>query len=119
MARLQLRVKGKNSTLVQPSALRNCPLPRTVVDVFLSSTAMDLATYRAALHARLSRHDMFHCTRMEDFGAQSTSAVAFCREKASKADMLVGLIGMRRGWEPANDEQNRSITEIEQDAARD
>jgi tetratricopeptide (TPR) repeat protein len=62
---------------------------------------------------------MFHCTRMEDFGAQSTSAVAFCREKASKADMLVGLIGMRRGWEPDNDEQNRSITEIEQDAARD
>jgi tetratricopeptide (TPR) repeat protein len=94
-------------------------MARTVLEVFLSSTAKDLATHREAVHARLAKIDFFHCIRMEDFGAQDAQALAFCREKASAADLFVGLIGMRRGWEPVGDNARRSITEIEHDAARD
>ena len=92
---------------------------RRVIDVFLSSTAVDLADYRKAVHERLMRTGLFHCVRQEDFGAQNAGAVEFCRQKAQEADMFVGLIGLRRGWEPDGDNEKRSITEMEHDWARD
>ena len=92
---------------------------RRVIDVFLSSTAVDLADYRKAVHERLMRTGLFHCVRQEDFGAQDAGAVEFCRRKAQEADMFVGLIGLRRGWEPDGDNAKRSITEMEHDWARD
>ncbi len=92
---------------------------RRVIDVFLSSTAVDLADYRKAVHERLMRTGLFHCVRQEDFGAQNAGAVEFCRQKAREADMFVGLIGLRRGWEPDGDNGKRSITEMEHDWARD
>ena len=33
--------------------------------------------------------------------------------------MFVGLIGLRRGWEPDGDNEKRSITEMEHDWARE
>jgi tetratricopeptide (TPR) repeat protein len=94
-------------------------MPRRVLDVFLSSTAIDLAEHRKAVHERLMRTQLFVCTRQEDFGAQNAGAVEFCRRKAQEADMFVGLIGLRRGWEPDGDNEKRSITEMEHDWARD
>src|SRR5258707_8207846 len=94
-------------------------MARTVLEVFLSSTAKDLTAYREAVYARLVKIEFFRCVRMEDFGAQDARALAFCREKAQAADLFVGLIGMRRGWEPPADNAKRSITEIEHDAAKD
>jgi hypothetical protein len=94
-------------------------MARRVIDVFLSSTAMDLAEYRKAVHERLMRTGLFHCVRQEDFSAQDAGAVEFCRQKAQEADMFVGLIGLRRGWEPDGDNEKRSITEMEHDWARD
>jgi hypothetical protein len=88
-------------------------MPRRVLDVFLSSTAMDLAAHRAAVHERLMRTGLFHCVRQEDFGAQDAGAVDYCRQAAQKADLFVGLIGLRRGWEPDGDNAKRSITEME------
>ena len=36
------------------------------------------------------------------------------------SDLFIGLIGMRRGWEPPDDNQDRhSITEMEYDWAKD
>ncbi len=92
---------------------------RRVIDVFLSSTAMDLAEHRKAVHERLMRTGLFHCVRQEDFGAQNAGAVDFCRQQAQEADMFVGLIGLRRGWEPDGDNEKRSITEMEHNWARD
>ncbi len=92
---------------------------RRVLDVFLSSTAMDLAEYREAVHKRLMRTKLFVCVRQEDFGAQNAGAIEFCRKQAQAADMFVGLIGLRRGWEPDGDNEKRSITEMEHDWARD
>jgi hypothetical protein len=84
----------------------------------LSSTAKDLAEHREAVHKRLLQTGLFHCVRQEDFGAQNAGAVDFCRKKAQDADMVVGLIGLRRGWEPDGDNEKRSITEMEHDWVR-
>jgi hypothetical protein len=78
-------------------------MARQVLEVFLSSTALDLAPYRDAVYARLAQIEIFRCVRQEDFGAQNAGAVTFCSEKAGAADLFVGLIGMRRGWEPDGD----------------
>ena len=43
-----------------------------------------------------------------------------CHEQVLEADLFVGLIGMRRGWEPPSDNsERRSITEMEYDWAKD
>ena len=94
-------------------------MPRRVLDVFLSSTAKDLAAHREAVHERLMRTGLFHCVRQEDFGAQDAGAVDYCRQAAQKADLFVGLVGLRRGWEPDGDNAKRSITEMEHDWARE
>jgi hypothetical protein len=86
---------------------------------FLSSTAKDLAEHRSAAHARLARSGQFHCIRQEDFGPQSATAIEVCRKKVLAADVFVGLIGQRRGWEPDGDPSQRSITEMEYDWAKD
>jgi len=86
---------------------------RRVLDVFLSSTAIDLKDYRRAVYAELMRTGFFHIVRQEDFDAQNAGAVAFCRDAVRKADIFVGLIGLRRGWEPEGDSERRSITEME------
>ena len=94
-------------------------MARRVLEVFLSSTAMDLAAHRTAVHERLMRTGLFHCVRQEDFGAQDAGAIDYCRQAAQKADLFVGLVGLRRGWEPDGDNAMRSITEMEHDWARE
>jgi tetratricopeptide (TPR) repeat protein len=94
-------------------------MARRVLNVFLSSTAVDLAPYREEIYRRLMSTGLFHCERQEDFGAQNAEAVKFCRAKVEEADLFVGLIGLRRGWEPDGDEARRSITEMEHDWARE
>ena len=91
---------------------------RRVLDVFLSSTAEDLKPFRAEVHKRLMSKGIFHCVRQEDFGAQDAKAVEYCRKQSETADIFVGLIGLRRGWEPKGDKSKRSITEMEHDWAR-
>ncbi len=92
---------------------------RRVIDVFLSSTAMDLAEYRKAVFDELMSTGRFFCIRQEEFGSQNSNAVEFCRKAVRRADIFVGLVGLRRGWEPAAGNEKRSITEMEHDWARD
>jgi tetratricopeptide (TPR) repeat protein len=94
-------------------------MARKVLEIFLSSTAQDLAPHREAVYERLRRVEFFHCVRQEDFGAQDSDALDFCCKKAQAADLFIGLIGMRRGWEPEGDNAKRSITEMEYDRARE
>jgi hypothetical protein len=91
-------------------------MARKVLDVFLSSTAEDLAEHRKAVRDKLTSTGFF-CIWQEDFGPQNAGAVEFCRRKAREADIFVGLIGLRRGWEPKGDSKKRSITEMEYDSA--
>lgn len=94
-------------------------MARTLIEVFLSSTAKDLAAYREAAYERLRRTGLFHCIRQEDFGAQNAGALEYCRKGAQQAEIFVGLVGPRRGWEPDGDNAKRSITEMEHDWARE
>jgi hypothetical protein len=94
-------------------------MARRVLDVFLSSTGMDLAAHRVALRDRLTRTGFFHCVWQEDFGPQNAGAVEFCRQQAQKSELFVGLIGLRRGWEPDGDNAKRSITEMEHEWAKE
>lgn len=94
-------------------------MTQTVLTVFLSSTAKDLTAFRNAVHARLSKLEYFRCIWQEHFDAQDAQAYDYCRDEAKKADIYIGLIGMRRGWEPKQDTANRSITELEHDWAEE
>ncbi len=96
-------------------------MARTLDTVFLSSTAMDLTAFRDAVWLRLTNTGVFHCVRMETFGPQDTSAVEHCRGGVCAADIFVGIIGHRRGWEPFGSDSNdpRSITEMEHDWAHE
>jgi tetratricopeptide (TPR) repeat protein len=93
-------------------------MSQQVLTVFLSSTAKDLTAFRDAVHARLTAGGKFKCIRQEDFTGLHAETVAFCSEQAARADFFVGLIGMRRGWEPNKSGDLRSITEIEYDCAK-
>jgi tetratricopeptide (TPR) repeat protein len=96
------------------------PLPERKLKVFLSSTAKDLTAFRKTVHARLAASPLFDCIRQEDFGARPHPAVALCQAQVLECDLFVGLIGMRRGWEPPDDNpKHRSITEMEYDWAKD
>jgi tetratricopeptide (TPR) repeat protein len=93
-------------------------MERRVINLFLSSTAKDLTGHRIAVHERLTRTKLFNCEWQEDFGAQDADAVEYCQRMAQESDIYVGLIGLRRGWEPDGDPGKRSITEMEHDWAR-
>jgi flagellar biosynthesis chaperone FliJ len=86
--------------------------------VFVSSTSEDLTDFRDALHDHLTRTGIFICTHQKTMGGRHAETVASCREHAASADFYIGLIGMRRGWEPDGDSEHRSITEIEYDSAK-
>lgn len=94
-------------------------MPDRKLKVFLSSTAQDLTAFRRAVHARLAASPLFECLRQEDFGAHAHPPVNLCRDQVLASELFVGLIGMRRGWEPPGDPGQRSITEMEYDWAKD
>ena len=85
--------------------------------VFLSSTGEDLRPWRRAIIDHMRPLDGFVCDVMEEFGARDATALAFCRERVEACDVLVGLIGVYRGSEPAGDNRQRSYTELEYDWA--
>lgn len=82
--------------------------------VFMSSTALDLHAYRNSFAKRLEASSFFRCLRHEDSGPADLTAVEFCREAIQSSDIYVGLIGLRRGFEP---DGRCSITEMEFDWA--
>jgi tetratricopeptide (TPR) repeat protein len=94
-------------------------LPDRKLKVFLSSTAKDLTAFRKAVHVRLAASPLFDCIRQEDFGAQPHPPVALCQAQVLECELFIGLIGMRRGWEPPDNPDKRSITEMEYDWAKD
>src|ERR1044072_1799938 len=123
MARLEVRVKGKvgregcNWETNRKREFRT--VARTILEIFLSSTAADLKSHREAVHSRLARIEFFKVIRQEDFAAQNAGAVDYCSEKARTADLFIGLIGMRRGWEPHGDNATPSINEVEYDCGKE
>lgn len=92
-------------------------MARTVLTVFLSSTGEDLDAYRAEIRKRIGAIEFLKCVAMEDFGPRDGAAIDVCQKEVVKADLFVGVVGLRRGWEPSGDNKMRSITEMEYDWA--
>ena len=87
-------------------------MPRTVSDIFLSSTSKDLQVYRNKVSDMIGR--MGQTTiRMESFGAQPNKPLDTCRKEVEQCDALIVIVGHRYGWIPGKEEggdAERSIT---------
>lgn len=94
-------------------------MPKTVLTVFLSSTGKDLDAYRQELRRQITGCELLKCVCMEDFGPQDAEAPDYCQKAARDADIFIGIVGHRRGWEPVGDSKQRSITEMEYEASKE
>ncbi len=89
--------------------------PKKVYKVFISSTYLDNQDRRKNVQDAVMMAGMlWH--GMEIFPAASQSAVKKCLQFVKEADVLVGIIAHRYGWEP---EGKISITEMEYNTAKE
>ena len=88
--------------------------------VFISSTSEDLEAYRAAARDVVS-HLGWQPVRMEDFGTDgSAGVVEACAKKVADADLVLAILGWRRGGVPPAErggDGESSFTKLELDAA--
>jgi transposase-like protein len=90
------------------------PATRKPFKVFVSSTFLDNQERRRLVQDAITTAGMvWH--GMEIFTASIHPAVEECLRFVREADLLVGIIAWRYGWEP---DGRKSITEMEYDAAR-
>jgi formylglycine-generating enzyme required for sulfatase activity len=90
--------------------------PRPAYKVFVSSTYLDNKERRRLVQDAITTAGMlWH--GMELFTASTKPTVEECLRYAREADVLVGIIAWRYGWEP--DGSEISITEMEYAAARE
>ncbi|MCP5007025.1 MAG: SUMF1/EgtB/PvdO family nonheme iron enzyme [Planctomycetes bacterium] len=83
--------------------------------VFVSSTYCDNAKRRKVVQNAINRTGMVW-VGMEIFTAKTQLAKDVCLKYAAEADLFVDIIAWRYGWQPEGD---KSITELEYDAAKD
>ena len=84
--------------------------------VFVSSTYRDNKERRRLVQEAITMAGMvWH--GMEIFPAGTHPTVEECLRFVKEADVLVGIIAWRYGWEP--DDRDKSISEIEYDAAKE
>jgi hypothetical protein len=90
------------------------PATRKSFNVFVSSTFLDNQERRRLVQEAITMAGMvWH--GMEIFAASTRPPVEECLRYVREADLLVGIIAYRYGWEP---EGKKSITEMEYDAAK-
>lgn len=90
--------------------------PQRAYKVFVSSTYLDNKERRKLVQDAITMAGMiWH--GMEIFPASTDSTVEACLRHVKEADLLVGIIAWRYGWEPEG--HDRSITEMEYDAAQE
>jgi tetratricopeptide (TPR) repeat protein len=85
------------------------------IDVFISSTSIDLPEYRAAVRDAILSLGMFP-SGMEHWPVSGENPVDLCRKMVGDAELYVGVFAKRYGWMP---DGFRSITEMEYDWAGD
>ncbi len=101
------------------SPLRSCyafasRIP-AMLKVFVSSTSEDLKAYRLAAQGVVLDLGL-HPEMMEHFGTDgSVGIVEACRRRVGASDLVLAILGWRRGWVPGPEVggDGRSITEIE------
>jgi hypothetical protein len=83
--------------------------------VFISSTAKDLAEFRSAAIAKIERLDGWKCANMERFGARAGRTVEVCKKMVQNCDLFLGIFGHLYGSCPEG--SPTSYTEHEYEAA--
>jgi len=83
--------------------------------VFISSTAKDLAEFRSAAIAKIERLDGWKCVNMERFGARAGRTVDVCKTLVQDCDLFLGIVGHLYGSCPEG--STTSYTEHEYEAA--
>ena len=87
-------------------------MARQVLDIFLSSTSVDLDEHRRTVKEVLTEMGQF-TVAMESFGANPNKPFDKCRDEVLRCDALIVLVGHRYGWVPSKAEGGdgrRSIT---------
>ncbi|WP_448639716.1 DUF4062 domain-containing protein [Geodermatophilus sp. URMC 63] len=90
-------------------------MARRVLDIFLSSTSVNLREHRSTVTDVLSQMGQF-AVWMETFGARPNKPLDTCREEVEACDALIVLVGHRYGWVPSETDGGdgkRSITWFE------
>ena len=78
-------------------------MPSRELKVSVCSTSKDLHDYRGV--ARNEILDLgWHPEMMEHFGAIPQETVQACREKVAACDVMLLIVGFRRGWVPTKEE---------------
>src|SRR5690242_6174980 len=88
---------------------------RLPIDVMISSTSRDLPEHREQARDAVSRSRMSSWA-MEDLTATLGDAISVSLEMVDKAEIYIGIIGMRYGYIPDDPKRNPnrlSITEME------
>ena len=113
-ALLNRLIEKTDKTFSRPSGDRGIESRRSY-KVFVSSTYLDNRDRRKIVQDAITMAGMvWH--GMEIFTASTQPAVEECLRFAKEADVLVGIIAWRYGWEP---DWKESITEMEYDAGRE
>ena len=87
------------------------------IDVFISSTSIDLPEHRQAVKDALLAIGLFP-SGMETWPVEDENPVDLCRTKLEKAKVYIGIYAHRYGWRP-DGPGTKSITEMEYDWAEE
>src|SRR5262245_61596051 len=83
------------------------------IDVFISSTSIDLPEYRDAVRDAILTLGLFP-SGMEHWPVKGENPVDLCRKMVNDAEIYLGIYAHRYGWRPVG---SKSITEMEYDWA--
>lgn len=89
--------------------------------VFVSSTTADLGSYRLAVRNKLMQLEV-HPVVQDDWPPDYRTIVEMLRDRISKCDAVICVIGRAYGCEPKSrpdDQPRRSYTQLEYDLARE
>jgi formylglycine-generating enzyme required for sulfatase activity len=81
------------------------------IDVFISSTSIDLPEHRAAVRDAILSLGLYP-SGMEHWPVAGENPVDLCRQKVSEAEIYLGVYAHRYGWRPEGYD-GKSITELE------
>jgi len=90
-------------------------MPKQHLDVFISSTSIDLPEHRKAVVDALLSIGLFP-SGMEHWPTADEDPEDFCHQKVREAELFVGIYAHRYGWRPGGP-GTPSITEMEYDWA--
>jgi hypothetical protein len=88
--------------------------------VFISSTAKDLAEFRKAVIEKIELMDDWKCVAMERFGPREGKTVEVCKKFVQECELFLGIVGHFYGSRPkdsSTSDSPTSYTEHEYEAA--